>query len=65
VLLALARGKKRGSAVQIAALREIADRTEGKSPQSIKVDADFRSSLGERLEKARKRMNGKKESSMN
>ena len=55
VLIALARGKKRGSAVQIAALREIADRTEGKARQSIEVDADFRSSLGERLEKARKR----------
>jgi hypothetical protein len=58
VLLALARGKKRGSAVQIAALREIADRTEGKAHQSIKVDADFHSSIAERLEKARKRRLG-------
>ena len=32
ILLALATRKKRGSAVQIAALREIADRTEGKAP---------------------------------
>jgi len=55
VLLELARGKKRRNAVQIAALREIADRTEGKPRQSIAVDANFSASLAERLEAARKR----------
>ena len=54
-LVALARGRKRGSVVQIAALREIADRTEGKPHQSVEVDANFNSSLAERIAKARKR----------
>jgi hypothetical protein len=35
--------------VQIAALREIADRTEGKARQSIEVDADFNSTLASGL----------------
>lgn len=60
VLLALARGKKRGNTVQIAALREIADRTEGKARQTVEVEADFKSNLAERLEGARNRMNGKR-----
>lgn len=47
VLLALAAGRKKGSAVQIAALREIADRTEGKPHQSVEVDANFTSSLAD------------------
>ena len=55
ILLAVASGRKRGSSLQIAALREIADRTEGKPHQSVEVDANFNSSLAERLEKARKR----------
>jgi len=55
ILLALATGKKRGSNVQIAALREIADRTEGKARQSIEVDADFSATLAERIAEARKR----------
>jgi hypothetical protein len=54
VLLGLATGRKRGTPVQIAALREIADRTEGKPHQSVEVDAKVRLSLAERLEKARK-----------
>jgi hypothetical protein len=54
VLLALAAGRKRGTAVQIAALREIADRTEGKPHQSVEVDAKVRLNLAERLEQARK-----------
>ena len=56
ILLALATGKKRGSNVQIAALREIADRTEGKARQSIAVDADFSATLAERIAEARKRV---------
>ena len=56
ILLALATGKKRGSNVQIAALREIADRTEGKARQSIEVDADFSATLAERIAEARKRV---------
>jgi hypothetical protein len=56
ILLALATGKKRGSAVQIAALREIADRTEGKARQSIEVDADFSATLAERIAESRKRV---------
>jgi hypothetical protein len=58
VLLAIARGRKKGTAVQIAALREIADRTEGKPHQSVEVDANFNSSLAERLEATRKRVRG-------
>jgi hypothetical protein len=56
-LVALAAGRKKGSAVQIAALREIADRTEGKAHQTVEVDASFNSSLAERVEQARKRVN--------
>ena len=56
ILLALATGKKRGSNVQIAALREIADRTEGKACQSIEVDADFSATLAERIAEGRKRV---------
>ena len=55
-LLALAKGRKRGSAVQIAALREIADRTEGRAHQTMEVDTNFNSSLAKRLEAARKRV---------
>ena len=55
VLLALATGRKKGTAVQIAALREIADRTEGKPHQSVEVDANFNATLAERIEAARKR----------
>jgi hypothetical protein len=55
VLLALARGQKRGSAVQIAALREIADRTEGRPHQKLEIDANLNSTIAERLEAARKR----------
>jgi len=55
-LVALAAGRKKGTAVQIAALREIADRTEGKAQQTVEVDADFHSSLAERIAAARKRM---------
>src|SRR5271169_4583686 len=55
-LVALAKGRKRGSAVQIAALREIADRTEGKAHQTVEVDATFSASLAERVEQARKRV---------
>ena len=56
VLLALASGHKRGSAVQIAALREIADRTEGKAHQTVEVDANFNSTLAERIAAARKQV---------
>jgi hypothetical protein len=59
ILLALARGQKRGTTVQIAALREIADRTEGKARQTIEVDADFRSNLAERIMKGRERLDAK------
>lgn len=55
VLLALATGRKKG-AVQVAALCEIADRTEGKSHQSVEVDANFSSGLAERIAAARKRL---------
>jgi hypothetical protein len=55
-LVALAKGRKRGTAVQIAALREIADRTEGKAHQSVEVDANFSSRLAERIAAGRKRM---------
>src|ERR1700722_5906343 len=48
--------KVRCSGVQIAALREIADRTEGKPRQAIQVDASFNSTLAERLERGRKRV---------
>jgi len=48
--------------VQIAALREIADRTEGKARQSIEVDAKFNSDLAERIEEGRKRLDAAKES---
>jgi hypothetical protein len=52
-LVELATGRKKGTAVQLAALREIADRTEGKPQQSVDLDANF--SVGERLAAARKR----------
>jgi hypothetical protein len=58
VLLALATGRRRGTGVQIAALREIADRTEGRPHQSVEVDAKVRLNLAERLETARKRVLG-------
>ena len=57
ILLALASGKKRGSKVQIAALREIADRTEGKARQAIEVDGDFTANLAERIAEGRRRAN--------
>jgi len=56
VLLELAAGRKKGSTVQVAALREIADRTEGKPHQSVEVDAKFNESLAERIAEARKRV---------
>jgi hypothetical protein len=56
VLVELAAGRKKGTAVQIAALREIADRTEGKAHQTVEVDATFDSRLAERIAKARKRV---------
>ena len=56
MLIALATGRKRGSAVQIAALREIADRTEGRPHQAIEVDAKFNSDLAERVAAARRRV---------
>ena len=56
MLIALATGRKRGSAVQIAALREIADRTEGRPHQAIEVDAKFNSDLAERVAAARQRV---------
>jgi len=40
-LCALATGRKKGSPVQLAAIREIADRTEGKLHQSVDLDASF------------------------
>jgi hypothetical protein len=55
-LVALAMGQQKGSAVQLAAIREIADRTEGRPSQAIKLDANVSSSLAERLAAARKRM---------
>ena len=54
ILIALATGQKRGSTVQVAALREIADRTEGKARQSVEVGADFSSTLAERIAEGRK-----------
>jgi hypothetical protein len=54
-LLALAAGRKKGNAVQIAALREIADRTEGKPIQSMAVGIGTYDGLAEELAKARKR----------
>ena len=56
VLLALVTGRKKGSAVQIAALREIADRTEGKAHQTVEVDASFNQSLAERIAEGRERV---------
>src|SRR5271157_1358196 len=56
VLVALARGRKRGSPVQIAALREIADRTEGKAHQSVQVDANLDATIVERLKAGRRRV---------
>ena len=56
VLVAPATGQKKGTAVQIAALREIADRTEGKAHQTLEVDANFNSSLAERIAAARKQI---------
>src|SRR5271157_860336 len=56
VLVAPATGQKKGTAVQIAALREIADRTEGKAHQTVEVDANFNSSLAERIAAARKQI---------
>jgi hypothetical protein len=58
VLLALASGRKKGTTVQIAALREIADRTEGRPHQTVAVDASFNSSLAERIAAARKQILG-------
>lgn len=55
-LVALAAGRKKGTAVQIAALREITDRTEGKAHQTVEVDANFNESLAERIAEARKRV---------
>ncbi len=55
-LVALARRRKKGTAVQIAAPREIADRTEGKAHQTMEVDANFGAGLAERLAKARNRV---------
>src|ERR1035438_5871331 len=57
-LIALAKGRKSGTAVQIAALREISDRTEGKAHQTVEVDANFNSSLADRLAAARRRKPG-------
>lgn len=54
-LVALAMGRKKGSAVQLAAIREIADRTEGRPHQSVELDAKLSGSLAERLAAARKR----------
>jgi hypothetical protein len=59
-LIALAKGRKRGTGVQIAALREIADRTEGKPHLAVQVDARFNSALAERLERVRKRVHEKR-----
>src|SRR5664279_2938754 len=53
-LVALARGRKKGTAVQIAALREIADRTEGKAHQTVEVDANFNASPAQRIAEGRK-----------
>jgi hypothetical protein len=55
-LVALAKGRKRGSAVQIAALREIADRTEGKPRQAVELDVNAHASLVERLMQGRLRL---------
>jgi hypothetical protein len=54
-LLALATGRKRGSPVQIAALREIADRTEGKPIQAMAVDLKAQEGLAEPIHRARMR----------
>jgi hypothetical protein len=54
ILCAVASGRKKGTPVQLAALREIADRTEGRPHQSVNLEASF--SIGERLEAARKRI---------
>ena len=56
VLLAIAAGRKKGTAVQIAALREISNRTEGKAHQTVEVDANFNSGLAERIAEGRKRV---------
>jgi hypothetical protein len=56
VLLAIAAGRKKGSAVQIAALREVTDRTEGKAHQTVAVDANFHASLVERIAEGRRRV---------
>ena len=56
VLIALATGRTKGNAVQVAAIREIADRTEGKPRQSVEVDSRLELSLAERLTEARKRL---------
>jgi len=44
----------------MAALREIADRTEGKSHQSFEVDASFTESLAQRVAEGRKRVSERK-----
>ena len=56
VLLALATGRKKGTAVQIAALREIADRTEGRPRQAVELDVNANATLVERLMKGRLRL---------
>ena len=55
ILCAVASGRKKGNAVQLAAIREIADRTEGKPHQSVEVDSRLRVNIAERLAEARKR----------
>jgi hypothetical protein len=54
ILCAVASGRKKGTPVQLAALREIADRTEGRPHQSLNVDASV--NIAERLNEARKRL---------
>lgn len=53
MLIQVARSGK--DSVQLAAIREIADRTEGKPRQSVELDARLSASIAERLEEARKR----------
>jgi hypothetical protein len=52
-LVALATGRKKGTPVQLAAIREIADRTEGRPHQSVDLNSSF--SIADRLTEARKR----------
>jgi hypothetical protein len=55
----VASGRKNGNAAQLAAIREIADRTEGRPHQSVNLEASF--SIADQLNAARARVKAMKE----